>query len=917
MPSGVKTNELVVRGVVMNAMDGRGVHGISVRLKAPKRLLANSDRETLSHADGAFELRLDPQAVAKRVRPSPVLQFFDRDGQLLHVQGIPANSFSLRATPLRVMLPEAKLAAHLGRLLSIERRSGRLVQQSRLAILTHALSRLQNLDSARYTNLLSERSCPFPPLDHFEDLLDDVWGTLDGNPAAQARLEDMLELFSADSVGREPAPSSASLPARPNLSVQGDLDHLIGEIKVSASMWAPIEALLGRDAVIPLLLATAVVAGEARLVPMMRAMLGQMAAYRPLTVLLSAAEQSLGGGEQGERHLLAILETIDELCSFKDGLPPPFEGPPFDPSGWPKIEHWGCTAETALAVSFIRDRLGFPPRPRPSTARYRIDAIEPAHVCSGDEIVLRGVGFTETPGLVRFSGGRERRGMPIDVEATSWTDTEIVVTIPMEAACGSIELRIPEERITVSACDVFHDFSTYRTAEREFLFDGCRPRIAWLGITTGTRCATVGASTAITWSVEPEFAETSLTIREGSGEDMPIETGGTASGSLILDTSHIATYTFQLTATNPESECGIVTESLTVTIVPPSPVLSIVGVELTQGIQRFSLTDPTVANNSVGMIANMDTIVRVFVASDRGPGFAPDARVSGRLYCAGGIYRPINGNPRGTMPIITVGATPLRSNVNDSLNFLIPAARARGGFSMAIEVFSIDVCNTDATATTTMPIEWVRREPYPVTVRRITEPGTGDGLLDDEALELILQAFDRLPSPRSEIRLRPGVFAIHEGTTEANYCTDGGYYQLALSVAYEHNGVEGVWPDPHETAWIGLYSRFGCSAGGMMSWPWTSTCISEPDAESAAHELAHTTGMGHTVTSAGERCEDIAQPVACHHLPNDGILQDVVFDIRNNVVIVGAADLMSYRPEFGFPHPDHWERIRNNMDGRF
>lgn len=241
-----------------------------------------------------------------------------------------------------------------------------------------------------------------------------------------------------------------------------------------------------------------------------------------------------------------------------------------------------------MAVRFLRDRFGFPPRPRPSTASFRIDSMEPARVCAGAEITLRGVDFTDTPGLVRFAGGRSRRRMPIDIEATSWTDTEIVVTIPVEAACGPIELRILEERVTVSACDAFLDFSTYRTAEREFLFGGCRPRIAFLGLAAGARCATVGSSTAIAWSVEPDFAETSLTIREGSDPDMPVETDGGTHGSVRIDTSRVATYTFVLTAADPESECDEVTESLTITVAPPPPSLSILGVEITQGIQRFS-----------------------------------------------------------------------------------------------------------------------------------------------------------------------------------------------------------------------------------------------------------------------------------------------------------------------------------------
>lgn len=912
-----RSKELILRGRVLNDASGCGIHGICVRLRAPKRLLKKSDQETLSHADGTFELRLGPQTGAKRARPTLALQFHDRDGQLLHVQRVPEEFSSPNAPPLCVKLSAPKLASHLARPLSIARRSGRLVKESDVITLTHALSQLPNLDSARYAKLISDRPCPFPPLDRFEDLLDDVWGTLDGNPAAYARLEDLLEVFSAGGVRSEPTPLLNRLfGTKKNLSAQKDFDRLIGEIQASARTWAPIEALLGRDNMVALVLATALVAGEARLVPAMRVMLGQVAAYRPLAALLSAAKQSLGD-DKGKRHLRAIFVTLDNLCGFDRGLPPPFEGPILDPSDLPEIVHWGCTAEAVLGVRFLRDRVGSLFGPRPSTARYRIDTMEPTRVCNGDQIMLKGAGFTGTPGLVRFSGRHGRRGMPIDVEATSWTDTEIVVTIPVEAVCGPIELRILEELVTVSACDAFIDFSTYRTAESEFLFDGCRPHIAFLGLAAGSRCATVGSSTAIAWSVDPEFAETSLTVRKDWGPEVSVETDGGSSGAVPLDTSHVATYTFEVTAENPESECGTVTGLLTVDVRPPPPTLSIVGVELTQGIQRFSLTDPTVANNSVAMIAEMDTVVRVFVASDRGPGFVPDARVGGLLDCAGQLYYPINGDPRGAAPIINAGATPLRSNIDDSLNFLIPAARAHGGQSLFISVFTVDACDADATAAVTMPIEWVEREPYPVTVRRIAEPGTGAVLSESDALAVIQRAFDLLPSPRREIRLRPGVFTIHEGTTEANYCTDGGYGQLALSVAYEHNGVEGIWPDSHESAWIGLYSRINCSARGTMSWPFTSTCISERNSTVAAHELAHTAGVGHTVTSAGERCEDSAQPVACHRLPNDGMLQDVVFDIRYNDVIVDAADLMSYRTEFRFPHPDHWELIRNKMDGRF
>ena len=48
MPKVVKVNELIVPGVAINAADGRGIHGISVRLKSPNHRLVKRRRTPIA-----------------------------------------------------------------------------------------------------------------------------------------------------------------------------------------------------------------------------------------------------------------------------------------------------------------------------------------------------------------------------------------------------------------------------------------------------------------------------------------------------------------------------------------------------------------------------------------------------------------------------------------------------------------------------------------------------------------------------------------------------------------------------------------------------------------------------------------------------------------------------------------------------
>jgi hypothetical protein len=903
-----------IDGRITKANTVIGIQGLLVQITDIKEkqniLLGN----VYTHRDGRFTInyrRLEVPELFKE-KPSFYFKIFDRDKSLIHTSGDVHNFSPGKHLNIKLELPDEVLKLHLSRSLGFEATKGPFLAREKLTTIRQAIELLARPNTPEYLRLIQISQCPVPSIDYFGNLLDDAWDVLNGGVSAEQRFRNMLDLFgTVNSFANQKLEESHTAPQK-----------VVGLLMQRAAKLGPIESFLGHERLIPVILAASLVAGPdiRRQNRYLGIILGQIEAYQPLSMLFEAAEVALTAGDSGMSFLKATLQTLEVSCHSDSGnfFPAPFPSELPNPSIPEDLEQELCSAEAVLAIGIIRDRVGFPPRPRESSETYTIDSIFPVDTCVGNRITIVGSGFTSNPGVVRFTGHRSLRGAPVDISAERWTDREITVVVPAEAGCGPVTLRIPEETVTVSVCDAFLDFSTYRSTTTTANFLGCRPRITRFGIDGDRTCVTIGETVTLSWSVEPDDA--TVIVSQQTGAVIQELFNGTGPyGSQLLDTSTSGTRNLSISVVNARSTCSNTADAFTLNVGGQIPTLTILGVELTQGIQRFTLATPLAAsNNSISLTAHMDTVIRVFVQSDRGGTVMDITRVTGWLFFKGRTLRPINGSPRGSSPFINAKPAPNRNLTDDSLNFLIPAAMAEGeGEIVSIQILTADRCDGFVSIGHNQTISWIQRPALPITIRRIADPWTGDALTDVEAIDLIEQAFDRLPSPRTEIRLHPGVFQINPATAEANYCREGGFYQLALSVAYEHNGTEGVWPDPHESIWIGLFFQTNCTSGGMMSWPWTSTCISQRDAASAAHEIAHCIGMGHTVTSAGEQCEDLFQPVACHRLPNNGDLPDVVFDIRGNTTVPNAVDLMSYRIGFRYPHPDHWEAIRQKIDTRF
>lgn len=786
-----------------------------------------------------------------------------------------------------------------------------------------------------------------PRLQLVPDLLDQVAEVLRGNPVAAGRLRLTLRSFGGAEVpmpiamevlggklleggakrGRKQAKAEAAQPMERVSPPRPRWDQLIALQRLEALAAAAV--YVSRDAG-----ELAVMLGSLQLG---LAGVDEMQTLFDLS-LVGAPESSLASAFETARRVILpmrphrgepVSQDVPEGFVFEPLLRPPggrgILGFPVPGLRWPGLvrrpepvpipftppralivtEFFERCFVTRIIPELHRRGIGFRDLVTSSSGYYVVESVEPSDACPGEIITIEGSNFDGTTG-VNFV---DDRGRTVAVAPASVSSGRITVLLPEEARTGPVSLYIPVE---TRLCLMTHTMALPGSPGEIRVG---RTSILRFEVRHGLGCVTRGDSAALIWSVLPEDADVTIVRRIGTTETV-LDAAADAAGELLLETTVVGIHEYRIEVSNPSGSCEGASRTVTLEVKRVSPTgIQIVGVERTQGIQQFSLADPPpYPNNAVGLIANMDTILRVFVRTTH-PAIGPLARVTGVLSFGGNTYMPINA----PSPFINASRTPNRDNTNDSLNFLIPAADASGSGEATVEVFTTGSC-ADAHETWSEVLTWLDRPALPVTIRRIADSGPAPNVLtESQVVDIVTQAFSRIPSPKTEIRVQPGVHQIREGTTEDNYCSEGGFYQLALSIAYEHNDNEGYPPAPHRSSWVGIYWSIGCAVGGMMAWPSTSTCISSRVVETVAHELMHTVGLGHTKTSAGEDCENVFQPVACHwqdHLI-DGVLNHVPFDIANNGTVPFANDLQSYKGSPLWLSVALWTLGRNLMDTRY
>jgi IPT/TIG domain len=553
-----------------------------------------------------------------------------------------------------------------------------------------------------------------------------------------------------------------------------------------------------------------------------------------------------------------------------------------------------------------------------STNANGIVSISPSSACVGENVIIRGSGFGNTrPTNVNVLIGDRV------VNVVNWSDDSITISIPANTKSGCIGFRdeeIEEDRLHI----IQENQRVLADASKCLGMTGSNTTLLLyvpsIPPCTGFNSIEIGTPVIESFSVngkeriivEPNTTlilhwkiknGTSFRVRRTSNVGPYVDITDPPGNALAIGKFNgtmpvVATY--EIAATN---RCGTTRKTVSIEL-RKTPNLNILGVEVTQGIQRFTLEDSVSMDvsllgitfsiripksqwdNSLRTIANKDTIIRVYISADLG-GFNNDEvdGVTGVLTIDGIFLSPINGttpsNTAANNPFIKVRRKDRldRRETDHTLNFRIPAALCDGMKNLTISIMAKRNDGTIMLLRRSLSWNWTPISPFRVRWIRIrdnrpTPPGTGQTPTAEQARFTVERAFDLIPSPITEIA--PLAFTpIHPTTSD--FQKDDGGSALLNEIRALHNQADALDSTGANIRWIGLTSP------PFKGWADGTSCISpiygiangkEWSRRKAAHELAHSLGLWH----------------------NDKTSDEVAFDPFWNEAIKGTIfSLMSYK----------------------
>jgi hypothetical protein len=314
---------------------------------------------------------------------------------------------------------------------------------------------------------------------------------------------------------------------------------------------------------------------------------------------------------------------------------------------------------------------------------YHVSSISPTGGCAGTLITIVGSGFGSTAGSVVFPGGGT-------VTAETWSDTQITVRVPPGAICGDVRPLIYER--TEFVCG--EGFEIHRTGSVAMQFDGSVPAILAFAVSGPVRMwkgavrVEPGVTLTAAWSacgMQGTVAHFRVYAGTNVLRDTPSAPLTGTDAIAIPNFTATTVVTFELTATNGCAAAPVVARNfVTVTKVAD---LTVEGIEVTQGLQYYSsaehLTDTADVNptNSLTLVADKETWVRVYVRSGQDPAFDGGAvdKVAALLSVThiSGTGSTGLGGPTSENSWVTAQATPTyrttRLNSDRTINFRIPS----------------------------------------------------------------------------------------------------------------------------------------------------------------------------------------------------------------------------------------------------
>ena len=707
-----------------------------------------------------------------------------------------------------------------------------------------------SLDFSRFTDA---GKCPLPPYLQMNELYANSFGVLNGDPFATRYFIEGLEMLGHS------APSSLPGNAPRARMVKGDGPHTHPRI-------APFDGpVVPPSKTIPIFAAGAMLshAGLFDLDRFTTTISRVMCGFEQFGTLHRAALDAFADVGARSRFAAILDWRFPECGPMPGGGEPGFEMPTrSDCIPWLDW-HGPCLDDVVLAA-------GADPAP------YVITSVTPLRACPGDTLTLDGTGFGITPGLVVF---RRLGGGTMEVTAASWTATQIKVVVPAQAAAG-LWLKIPVSNVVI--CGVAVD--RYLPGQTVETFDGSAPYIEALYAGHTPHAPFVVEPNEllnINWRV---FGATKVVVEvldDSTGLSLAHSDPAPSIGSFVTLRAPVSNVSRTVTVrVDAEGICHPRVISQTITIlVTKDPMLSIEGIEITQGVQYYRssqhLTDSTDygPDNSLPLVAGKAAWARVYVRSFRDPLFDNgEALVIGTLL----VERLDSGSTvlsSTTLPttplnaFVAASANPVYANVRGllgaTLNFMIPEAWMAGRVRFTAKVtqaptiyafpaptpvsVTIDPVLNRQLRVALIPVGYNGPDAVDSTTMKVVAPPTVA-----DALTTLSDALAMLPMTSA-----PSIRALPAHTRTMVLAEDpkaaGGCFTNVGDLMGDVDAVKIADGNLTDVVYVALYANgipqlFGGCGGGNLA-------VTESGYPMVfAHEVSHAIGRGHTP------CGDVGTP---------------------------------------------------------
>ena len=823
-------------GVVSAKRGRKGLPGVKLRLLTRTATDVRTGPEIVTRPDGSFRIELDHDSYRRLAQGGAefVLAMVGADGQVLREDAIDAAGGSL---DLEIERPE--IGVHL--LPSWQRKRGPLLTADRVDTMRQAKTYLP-ADPAAPMSAPLDWPCPLPWLVEFPDLLDMAWDVLDGDPVAIDRFRDVLATL-APREGNKGWLGSVRRPDdRPRRPVK-ERDALIPHERL-VPMFLAATAIAGGDATLAERYAGILIQQLQpvfKLEPLWRASRHMQSSNTPAKMsAMSAPGGGLPGGGWGPPGL---------PCGPDDG-PMPF--PPKDPD-WPDpildpglVDLIGCASEM---VGFIRH-----------LRTYRIDSITPDTGCAGTAVVIKGIGFGDDPGEVRFGSA--------SATPTSWADDEISVTVPTGATCGPVFIQLPPEGLVI--CDRY--IPIRGTATATVPFKGGLPKISEFRATglDADGLVTPGSTVTLHWSACPDGATVDLHVYGLPGGDLNL-TGLPTTGSHAVSLTGITQTTNVTASLIVTSACGTTQSQLAFTVHRRATV-RLTGMEITQATQFYRADEHITvvaaqgADNSVPMVARKPTLVRVYFACDQDLSFnngqVSGVRISLRGTLDGTTVGPINPTVTPLVAQTDDSVPAQRGNLARSANFLLPWNWRQAGHVLSLEATltldgAFDQVDAQADVRTLGGITFQNARPLDVCIVRVNYTGT-NGPIDAPTLADCISTLStaRRMYPTHDVNIwlpsQDDQVIGFGGDLTALMADFGGCGPAWDDLLGELQDIAKGYDNDDDIVWCGVLGGLpvgtaiaGCGTG-TSDYAQGFAIFAEGDGLAAAHEVGHALGQPHT-----------------------------------------------------------------------